>query len=399
MRICFSLLVATVVLFGAAGESQAQIGTGPEQRLTDLKAAFKKSPELVPSQPGSEAYFDVAIKNICNGPVEYLVNDWLGQYITYASYRLVLIRATIVFTNDTRKALINTPILRRGSTSDSSLPCQELTVRGIRRDKTVKVILEMVVTDEYGHITRAIIKGAATAAAGAFFGGPVGAVVAGTVGTAATAYAAGNEDVSEKGLEARGTSFQPPTAVEIGGLVAGAKFEGNERVWINIERVPRPNLLNFGPAIDPFKGPGTDPGKIPDEINRLFSPYTTAAGAEDVWNDMLQTAGFSTRDLSQTSAFNEFCGVFWSKLMAALQQDKDAASLGLYAQLVLLRSRNPPDFVQTGCLKPDDWKRLTDGGYIPADLVPKSASAIPALAHRVAVKKSRRVSLLTTQAR
>jgi hypothetical protein len=75
MRFSSGFLTAILLLFGFAGECQAQNLTGGFPTLTaggrdldSLKAAFNSAPKLVIKPAGSEAFYDVAIENICDGP-------------------------------------------------------------------------------------------------------------------------------------------------------------------------------------------------------------------------------------------------------------------------------------------------------------------------------------------
>ena len=130
------MVVASFVLFGISSQCRGQPWTEPARQLRDLETAFHNAPKVSIETRGSEPYYDIAIKNVCDGEVANLARNWVGQEIANFLNRLVLISASVEFPDGRRPPLMNPiPILVAGNTADVSWRCEDLTIQGIRANQ------------------------------------------------------------------------------------------------------------------------------------------------------------------------------------------------------------------------------------------------------------------------
>ena len=365
MRFCFTIIVAGLILFGPARECQAQSSQGQRTSVNDLKAAFTTEPKLTVEQIGS-GYYDVIVENVCNGPVANLTSAWLREWSASYRNRAIEISAKIAFPDSNRSAFDSLIFIGSNIVGPQwSGPCKEdAIVRGVPRDQKVQITLQLIVVDELGQRTTAVLAGAVTAGITALttaWSGPVGfivGVVGGVVVAGTKAYADQSKKVSQQLLQAGGKIFTAHP-VDIGGVqqknkvattVAGASYVSNGQELFSLRRKPRPQLLEVPSLM--FSS------KIPEQIN-LVSVHAS-------WDDMLKAAHFDTVDWSVRRSVNNFCTSFRRELQSSLQYDTLAVSLGLYANFVMSQTfKGDPDRAKWGCLESKDLTNLRESGYLP----------------------------------
>lgn len=368
MRNRVKVIVASLMLLAFAGECHAQLfGFSEPARLKDLKTAFQTEPRVWITQQGSDPYYDIAVKNVCEGAVRDAAQEWLNQTISIPILknnidfhpgnflnRLMLISASVDFPDGGRPALREIPILVAGNTADVSWNCVDLTVQGIASNQRVQVTLKMIIVDSPGGRTIAVASAAFSALAESLKGGPVGAVI-GLAGGITKAYADETKNATAKALLAGGRPFLsrpimvgektknpiPESAPPLGSVPM--TYRGGvwgQEEWFRVERYPRQNLLSYT-------------GNVSD-IPRLIDLVSIG----QKWEKILQDSGSPTR-------VSHFCRVFRTELGVALQNDPLAIQLGLYAHFSVYRALYPDDRANRGCLLPSELKALKDGGYIP----------------------------------
>lgn len=348
MRIYFGLLVGILVLFGAAGECQADSLLKPltdwwdtRSQLNDLKASFKVAPKVVVEKRGSEPYYDVAVENICGGRIEKLAHAWLDQGLANFLNRAIIIEASFTIL-DSKERTLDRMIFAAGNTRDSQSPCQNKVVEGVPSNEQVRVTLKFIIASELGPKSSLAMTGLLTAAAG-LVTGPWGAVAVLTVGGIKPVLAAQAKDITQKALAAGGKLYYNSAVV---GLPGQALATGNEQDWYYLHASPRQQLLDFHP--------GMDLSQIPELIDRVAVGTT--------WNEMLSDADIKHVAWLRPRAVDVFCGSFKGVLMGSLHQDLTAVRLGLYA--VKYYGQFKGDRANRACLEPDDWNDLHNKGYI-----------------------------------
>jgi hypothetical protein len=351
----FTSVAAGLILLCPARESQAQ---APQFSVGDLKAAFNSAPRLEAKQVGSEPYYDVVAEHICDSAVENLYKAWLAEWYARLRNRAIEIDAAVSFP-DSKRDDLHSIIFIGGNTTDAGTACQSSVVRGVPRNQRVRVILQLIVVDQFGQRTSAVISGAVvagiaviTTASTGGWGGLVVGVLGGVAGGATKAYASTAKNVTRELLK-EGSKY-PAHPVELGGDVqenkpntVAAYFETNRQEVFKLSRNPRPQLLPY----NPFFGPE----QIPEEIDSVSANAT--------WNQMLETAQSDAVDWSAPVAVNRFCGSFRRQLQNSLHYDRFAVGLGLYAHYKLYQGQfnADPDRASRGCLEAADVIELRKG--------------------------------------
>jgi hypothetical protein len=392
MRFSFGFLTAILLLFGFAGECQAQNLTGGFPTLTaggrdldSLKAAFNSAPKLVIKPAGSEAFYDVAIENICDGPVDSLARDWANhQFGSSVLDQVALITASVELPDGGRTPFQNPiPILVEGNASYVSSQCRDVTIRGVPRGRRVKVILVMTLAQGVPSRAKNAAFELADAAADYLPGGWL--VQTGThlgikfIKTFVTQGKETQQALAEKGAVYPDPRKPQPKPPEINDQVAEAHYMDQDKEWIRLMRYPRAYLLNYGPCQYQYNVPGASatvgpcksfsPGTvgldaIPDQVNLLLSPYTKLSDAANSWNALLQTAGAGTLDLSQSQNADKFCASIRNALQEHLIRPTEV-SLALYVHFRQHHYEFSGDRANRGCLFPAELNDLVIKGYIP----------------------------------
>lgn len=354
MRLHINIIVASVMLLAFAGECRAQFQFLEPARLKDLEAAFKSEPRVWITPQGSEPYYDLAVKNVCEGAVADAAREWLDQTILNVSAgnflnRLMLISASVDFPDGRRPSLGPIPILVAGNTSEVSWHCVDLSIQGIKSEQRVRVTLTMIVVDRPGHTTSALVSAAFATLGGSLKGGFVGAAF-GLVGGITKAYADEAKDVTAKALAAGGRSFLshptivgektknpvPEPAPQAGSRATYIAGVWGKEEWFRLERYPRPNLLGYTGIV-------TDVPGLIDSVS-----------IDQNWDKMLVDAGSD----SLPENLNRFCNTFRRELMHALQQDRFAVSVALYAHFKMYPGSYEGNRASTGCLSPAEVKEF-----------------------------------------
>lgn len=378
MKIYYGLVVATVMLLGGLGDCRAQFYTGWLPSVTDtgkqidsLKAAFRSEPQpkttqLSPNSP----YYDVDVENICFGDVRNLTRAWVQQqYLGVSSFdRVAQINAFVEFRPTGGPPILRSsiPILLEGSPSYAASHCQDLSIRGIPRNKITYVTLKLILAERLSPGTKTALRNVANAIANLSPQGRLARIAVTTVGFTAKAVFPKDERLTQETF-AQGTRPFSWTGA-IGQDAAEAHLQDKDKDWARLVRYPRPNLLNYGPDADYHRGPGTDPWKIPDEINSLFA-YSPKTDSDDVWRLMQHNAGIEELDWSRPADVKKFCNTFRGELESWLHVTDHGLSvrLALYAhfmQNMAYYQQSGSDQAKTGCLTAGQWEDLKDHGYI-----------------------------------
>jgi hypothetical protein len=423
MRFCFGFLTAMLLLFGFAGECQAQSCTGwlPSATTTgksidSLKAAFNKAPRVVQSTSLAEGthYYDVSIDNICDQvlsshqSVSSLAREWVSQtyLIGNPCSRLAKVTVSVRFAHgaptELQRVAFQNPIVAVLDGDPAYVQqriCHDITIRGVPRGETIQVGVNVILSEAVKPKVKNAVFDLADAAAdkvpGAWY------VRFGTKFVVQAAkYFLADGKLTEAMLE-NGGELHPadPQWAEVSGAdQTGSANPLGSQEWVTLTRHPRPYYLNYGPcqflnnydlATNSNKGPcksqyydphtsknydhsnmTSDVQQIPGEVDAVVSPFTHDFGGS--YSAMEQKAmarsDGGTLDLSKATDADNFCGSFRQMLDQALHE-QIGVSLALYAHFRKHSFEFSGVRVQTGCLTSRELAELITWGYVEKSAV------------------------------